>query len=110
MKRGFRDTRIGAALLAAWGVVVGAAPHVLHHVGPLAGAALLAGTGGKLLFAAAGLVLAAAGAFVWWSQPTGAVSADPGSEPQRAPLTGTTAEPQVAKREPGAPVRIGARR
>lgn len=56
--------------------------------------------------AAAGLVLAAAGAFVWWSQPTGAVSADPGSEPQKAPLTGTTAEPELAKREPGAPERL----
>jgi LPXTG-site transpeptidase (sortase) family protein len=56
--------------------------------------------------AAAGLVLAAAGAFAWWSQPTGAVSADPGSEPQRSPLTGTTAKPDVAKREPGAPERV----
>ena len=56
--------------------------------------------------AAAGLVLAAAGAFFWWSQPTGAVSADPGSEPQKAPLVGTTAEPTVAKWEPGAPQRL----
>lgn len=42
---------IGAAAL-------GVAPHVLHHVGPLAGAALLGGAGGTLLFGAAGLVLA----------------------------------------------------
>lgn len=56
--------------------------------------------------AAAGLVLAAAGGVLWWSQPTGAVSADPGSEPQRAPLVGTTAEPDVAKRVPGAPERV----
>ncbi|MEO8688358.1 MAG: hypothetical protein ABI611_09065 [Solirubrobacteraceae bacterium] len=34
------------------------APHVLHHAGPLAGAALLAGTGGALLFGAIGLVAA----------------------------------------------------
>ena len=34
-------------MLAAWGVLVGVAPHVLHHVGPLAGAALLAGAGGS---------------------------------------------------------------
>ena len=34
-----------------------AALYVLHHVGPFAGAALLAGAGGKLLFAALGLVL-----------------------------------------------------
>lgn len=37
--------------------VLGAAPHVLHHVGPFAGAALLAGTTGKLLFLLAGFVL-----------------------------------------------------
>jgi hypothetical protein len=56
--------------------------------------------------AAAGFALAAAGAFAWWSQPTGAVSADPGAEPQRAPLTGTTAKPHVARWEPGAPRRL----
>lgn len=49
--------RTWAALAAAWGVVVGLAPHVLHHVGPLAGAALLAGLGGKALFFALGIVL-----------------------------------------------------
>jgi hypothetical protein len=38
--------------------VLGATPHVLHHVGPLAGAALLAGATGKLLFGALGLLLA----------------------------------------------------
>ena len=38
--------------------VLGAAPHVLHHVGPLAGAAVLAGATGKLLFGALGFVLA----------------------------------------------------
>ena len=50
--------RAWAALLAAWGVVTGLAPHVLHHVGPLAGAALLAGAGGTVLFAAIGFVAA----------------------------------------------------
>jgi hypothetical protein len=50
-------SRLGAAVLAVWGVVIGAAPHVLHHVGPLAGAALLAGAGGKLLFGALGFLL-----------------------------------------------------
>jgi hypothetical protein len=50
-------SRLGAALLAGWGVLVGVAPHVLHHVGPLAGAALLAGAGGKLLFGALGFML-----------------------------------------------------
>ena len=38
--------------------ILGVAPHVLHHVGPLAGAALFAGIGGTLLFGAIGLVLA----------------------------------------------------
>ncbi len=49
--------RVWSGLLALWGVLTGLAPHVLHHVGPLAGAALLAGAGGKLLFAAIGLVV-----------------------------------------------------
>jgi hypothetical protein len=40
---------IGAALL-------GAAPHVLHHAGPLAAGALLSGAGGTLLFGALGLL------------------------------------------------------
>ncbi len=50
--------RLWSALLAAWGVFIGLLPHVLHHVGPLAGAALLAGAGGTVLFAAIGFVVA----------------------------------------------------
>jgi hypothetical protein len=38
------------------GGIVGLAPHVLHHVGPLVGTALIAGSGGKLLFGFIGLV------------------------------------------------------
>jgi hypothetical protein len=38
--------------------LTGIAPHVLHHVGPLAGAAILAGTGGRVLFFMIGLVAA----------------------------------------------------
>lgn len=49
-------TRLRAGLLAAWAAVTGAAPHVLHHVGPLAGTALVAGAGGRALFGAAGFV------------------------------------------------------
>src|SRR6266542_6417817 len=49
--------RLWGALVALWAVVTGIAPHVLHHVGPLAGAALLAGVGGKALFFALGLLL-----------------------------------------------------
>jgi hypothetical protein len=37
------------------GVVTGLAPHLLHHVGLLAGTALLAGIGGTALFGALGL-------------------------------------------------------
>jgi hypothetical protein len=38
-------------------VISGIAPHVLHHVGPLAGTALLAGAGGTVLFGVAGFAL-----------------------------------------------------
>jgi hypothetical protein len=50
--------RVRAGLAAFGAAVLGAAPHVLHHVGPLAGAALLAGAGGKLLFGAVGFAAA----------------------------------------------------
>ena len=46
--------RVRATFAAVGAAVLGAAPHVLHHAGPLAGAALLAGVGGKLLFGALG--------------------------------------------------------
>jgi hypothetical protein len=36
--------------------VVGLAPHLLHHAGPVAGTALIAGAGGTALFGALGLV------------------------------------------------------
>ncbi len=48
--------RAWAVLAAVWGVILGVLPHVLHHVGPLAGAALLAGAGGTALFAVIGFV------------------------------------------------------
>ena len=50
--------RLRAALATAGAAVLGAAPHVLHHAGPLAGAALLAGAGGTLLFGALGFLAA----------------------------------------------------
>jgi hypothetical protein len=50
--------RAWSVLLAAWGAFIGLLPHVLHHVGPLAGAALLAGTGGTVLFAGIGFAAA----------------------------------------------------
>lgn len=49
--------RTAAIISSTIAVVLGAAPHVLHHAGPIAGAALIAGTGGTLLFGAIGLLL-----------------------------------------------------
>ncbi len=50
-------SRAWGTVVAAWGVVAGVTPHVLHHIGPLAGAALFAGFGGKAIVFAAGLLL-----------------------------------------------------
>ena len=48
---------LGSALSGVVAAISGIAPHVLHHVGPLAGTALLAGTGGTILFGVAGFAL-----------------------------------------------------
>ena len=50
--------RAGAVISSAVAAVLGILPHVLHHAGPLAGAALIAGTAGTLLFGALGLIAA----------------------------------------------------
>lgn len=55
--RGLRQ-RAWVALSSFGAAVLGLAPHVLHHAGPLAGAALFAGVAGSLVFGALGLVLA----------------------------------------------------
>jgi hypothetical protein len=44
------------AVVGAIGVVGGLAPHVLHHVGLLAGTALVAGAGGTVVFGVLGFV------------------------------------------------------
>lgn len=49
--------RLWGGVVALFGAVTGVASHVLHHVGPLAGAALLAGFAGQVLFFALGLAL-----------------------------------------------------
>jgi hypothetical protein len=49
--------RPALTLSAAWAAFIGLPPHVLHHAGPLAGAALFAGLGGSLLFGALGLIV-----------------------------------------------------
>lgn len=48
--------RTAAFISSVVAVLLGILPHVLHHAGPLAGAALLAGTGGSLLFGAIGFL------------------------------------------------------
>jgi hypothetical protein len=39
------------------GAILGLAPHVLHHVGFIAGSALITGAGGSIIFYTLGLVL-----------------------------------------------------
>ena len=56
--RASQPSRLRSAWNATVGViatVVGLAPHVLHHVGLLAGVALVTGTGGTILFGLVGL-------------------------------------------------------
>jgi phage-related protein len=43
------------AVLGGIGTIVGIAPHALHHIGLLAGTALVAGTAGTVLFGVVGL-------------------------------------------------------
>ncbi len=55
---GFAGLVCSAALgfgLDVLATVVGLAPHVLHHIGLLAGVALISGTGGTVLFGLIGL-------------------------------------------------------
>ncbi len=49
--------RIRVALAGLVGTISGIAPHVLHHVGPIAGAAIVSGFTGTLFFGASGLLL-----------------------------------------------------
>lgn len=50
-------SRLATTVTGVLGAVSGVAPHVLHHVGPIAGAALVAGVGGTVLFGALGFLL-----------------------------------------------------
>lgn len=54
---GRRLPTVWAACAATVGALMGLAPHVLHHAGILAAAALLTGAGGTSLLYAAGLML-----------------------------------------------------
>lgn len=49
------SARLTGALSATLGAIAGVAPHVLHHIGPLAGAALITGATGGILFGLIGL-------------------------------------------------------
>lgn len=49
--------RLRLALAAAIGTISGIAPHVLHHVGPIAGAAIVSGTTGTVVFGLLGFLL-----------------------------------------------------
>lgn len=49
--------RATAAASGALGTIAGLTPHVLHHITPIAGAALLTGAGGTALFGAIGFAL-----------------------------------------------------
>ena len=51
-------TRLLVAVSSLSAAALGAAPHVLHHAGPLAGAAVLGGAAGSALFGVIGFVLA----------------------------------------------------
>lgn len=57
-RHGARLGRLRVAAGSVGAAVLGVAPHVLHHAGPLAGAALFAGAGGTLVFGALGFVAA----------------------------------------------------
>ena len=58
VERRSRIERLWGWIVAAWGGLIGLLPHVLHHIGPLAGAAILAGATGRVLFALIGFVAA----------------------------------------------------
>lgn len=118
------------AAFGAIGTVVGLAPLVLHHVGLLAGTALVAGTGGTLAFATLGLVATVPVLLrlrrrfgSWWAPPIGlavfavmfsvstfvigpAINADPGQAPCRdaQPTRGSHRAPQLTRRPSGAKV------
>lgn len=51
-----RRRSVWTALTGVLGGLMGLAPHVLHHVGPLVGTAVVAGAGGTAIFGALGLV------------------------------------------------------
>lgn len=53
---GSRLQALWHALVGTVGLIMGLLPHVLHHIGLLAGTALVAGSGGTALFGALGIL------------------------------------------------------
>jgi len=53
---GDRLRALWSTLVGGVGLAMGLVPHILHHVGFLAGTALVAGTGGVVLFGALGFL------------------------------------------------------
>lgn len=51
------SSRLAATVSSVIGGISGLVPHVLHHIGPIAGTAILTGTEGSVLFGAIGFVL-----------------------------------------------------
>ena len=49
--------RLANAISGATGAVAGLTPHVLHHIVPIAGTALVTGTAGSFLFGTLGFLL-----------------------------------------------------
>lgn len=56
--RGLRNglVRVRSIVGAAFGALLGLAPHVLHHIGLIAGATFVVGAGGNALFFLVGLI------------------------------------------------------
>lgn len=51
-----RPRTVRTVITGSLGGIAGLAPHVLHHIGPLVGSALVAGSGGTVLFGVLGFV------------------------------------------------------
>jgi hypothetical protein len=72
---------VWGALTGAVGAVMGVLPHVLHHIGPLVGAAVLTGAGGTAVFGLLGLALSVPMLLrlkrrfgTWWAPSVGVVA------------------------------------
>ena len=113
---GVRAARTAATVVSGTvAAISGIAPHVLHHVGPLAGTALLAGAGGTVLFGIAGfalsipMLLRLRRRFGTWVAPTVASAIFTGVYLFSALVVGPalTAEPAAAEEPASTPLPSG---